>query len=41
MTQYDRILGAAGNFYVSVQFARIPKDILIRDYGVGMIVYTL
>ena len=32
--------GAAGDLFVTARFARMPRDILIRDYGVGMTVYA-
>lgn len=38
--QITNIAGAAGDFYVSVRFLFMPKDILVRDFGVGMRVYS-
>lgn len=38
--QIGNISGAAGDFYVTYKFSRLPKDILIKDYGVGMKVYS-
>jgi len=38
--QVFNISGAAGDLFVSVKFSRLPKDILIKDYGVGMMVYS-
>lgn len=38
-TQMQNIGGAAGDFYVTVKFSRFSKDILVRDYGVGMKVF--
>lgn len=38
--QIFNISGAAGDLYVTVRFSRLPKDILIGDYGVGMAVYA-
>ena len=32
--------GAAGDAFVTVKFASMPKDILVRDDGVGMTVYS-
>lgn len=32
--------GAAGDYYVTVKFSRFPKDILVKDRGVGMTVYS-
>ena len=32
--------GAAGDLYVTVKFSRLPKDILVKDHGVGMVVYS-
>lgn len=40
LIQMCNISGAAGDFYVTLRFLRYPKDILIRDRGVGMTVYT-
>lgn len=40
MLQIMNISGAAGDFFVSVRFSRLPKDILVKDYGVGMTVYS-
>ena len=38
--QIINLSGAAGDFFVSVRFSRLPKDILVKDYGVGMTVYS-
>lgn len=38
--QITNISGAAGDFYVTAKFSRMPSDILIRDYGVGMRVFS-
>ena len=38
--QIINISGAAGDLFVTVRFARFPADILVRDYGVGMTVYS-
>ena len=40
LLQIVNISGAAGDFYVTVKFISLPKDILVKDYGVGMTVYT-
>lgn len=40
MIQVLNISGAAGDLYVTVKFSRFPKDVLIKDYGVGMTVYS-
>ena len=32
--------GAAGDLFVTVKFSRMPSDVLIQDYGVGMKVYS-
>lgn len=40
IVQISNISGAAGDFYVSVKFASLPDDILVKDYGVGMTVYS-
>jgi len=38
--QIINISGAAGDFYVTAKFARFPEDILVRDKGVSMTVYS-
>ena len=38
--QIANLSGAAGDLFVTVKFSRFPKDILIKDYGVGMTVYS-
>ncbi len=38
--QVMNLSGAAGDLYVTVRFARMPRDILIHDDGVGMQVYS-
>lgn len=38
--QVMNISGAAGDLFVTVRFSRFPKDILVRDHGVGMTVYS-
>lgn len=38
--QIINISGAAGDLYVTFKFSRLPKDILIRDHGVSMLVYS-
>lgn len=38
--QLLNISGAAGDLYVTIKFARFPKDILVKDCGVGMTVYS-
>ena len=38
--QIFNISGAAGDFFVTAKFSRMPKDILIKDHGVGMVVYS-
>ncbi|MBQ2661387.1 MAG: DUF3267 domain-containing protein [Clostridia bacterium] len=38
--QIINISGAAGDLFVTVRFSRLPKDILVKDYGVGMTVYS-
>ncbi len=40
LVQVINISGAAGDLYVTLKFARLPKDILVRDCGVGMTVYS-
>ena len=38
--QIVNLSGAAGDIFVTVKFSCLPKDILIKDYGVGMTVYS-
>jgi len=38
--QITNISGAAGDFYVTAKFIGFPKDILVKDHGVGMAVYS-
>lgn len=38
--QTSNLSGAAGDLFVTARFSRLPKDIWIRDYGVGMHVYS-
>ncbi|MBR2388028.1 MAG: DUF3267 domain-containing protein [Clostridia bacterium] len=38
--QISNVGGAAGDYFVTVRFSRLPKDILVKDYGVGMVVYS-
>ncbi|MBQ8029816.1 MAG: DUF3267 domain-containing protein [Clostridia bacterium] len=38
--QISNISGAAGDIYVTAKFSKFPKDILIKDSGVGMTVYS-
>lgn len=38
--QVMNISGAAGDLFVTVRFSCFPKDILVRDTGVGMTVYS-
>jgi hypothetical protein len=40
LIQISNISGAAGDLYVTVKFSKLPKDILVKDYGVGMRVYS-
>lgn len=40
LVQITNISGAAGDLYVTVKFSRLPKDILVRDWGVRMAVYA-
>ncbi len=39
-TQIFNLSGAAGDFYVTWRFSKLPKDILIQDTGVSMTVYS-
>lgn len=38
--QISNISGAAGDAYVTLKFSKMPKDILVKDIGVGMTVYS-
>ena len=38
--QIMNISGAAGDIYVTCRFSKMPSDILVRDHGVGMKVYS-
>ena len=38
--QVGNVSGAAGDVFVTLKFARMPRDILVRDTGVGMTVYS-
>lgn len=38
--QMINVSGAAGDLFVTVRFCRLPKDILVRDHGVSMVVYS-
>lgn len=38
--QIINLSGAAGDLFVTVKFSRFPKDILVKDYGVGMHVFS-
>lgn len=40
MIQITNLSGAAGDFLVTVKFFRMPGDILVKDHGVGMVVYS-
>ncbi len=40
MIQIINVSGAAGDLFVTVKFSRMPGDILVQDYGVGMTVYS-
>lgn len=40
LLQVINLSGAAGDLFVTVKFSRFAKDILVKDYGVGMTVYS-
>lgn len=40
LIQICNLSGAAGDLLVTFKFAHMPQDILVRDYGVGMRVYS-
>ena len=39
LVQITNLSGAAGDYYVTARFSRLPKNILVRDSGVSMCVY--
>ena len=38
--QIINMSGASGDLFVTIKFSGFPEDILIRDYGVGMTVFS-
>ena len=40
LVQIVNLSGAAGDLFVTVKFSKLPSDILVQDYGVGMTVYS-
>lgn len=38
--QICNLSGAAGDIYVTAKFSKLPSDILVKDIGVGMTVYS-
>lgn len=38
--QIINLSGAAGDLYVTAKFSRMPSDILVKDVGIGMTVYS-
>lgn len=38
--QVMNLSGAAGDAFVTLRFSKMPKDILVKDSGVGMTVYS-
>jgi len=38
--QMFNISGAAGDFFVTAKFLRFPDDILVKDHGTDMVVYS-
>lgn len=40
LIQIANLSGAAGDLFVTVKFAQMPRNILVQDYGVGMTVYS-
>ena len=40
LLQIINISGAAGDLFVTLKFSRFPKDILIKDDGLGMTVFS-
>lgn len=40
IVQIQNLSGAVGDLFVAFKFARMPRDILVKDVGVGMTVYS-
>lgn len=40
ITECMNLSGAAGDIYITFLFSKMPKDILIKDTGIDMTVYT-
>ena len=40
LIQLTNVSGAVGDLFVSVRFSRFPRDILVKDTGVSMTVYS-
>lgn len=40
LVQITNLSGAAGDLFVTVKFLKLPEDILVKDYGVSMVVYS-
>lgn len=40
LVQIMNLSGAAGDFFVTIKFSQFPDDILVKDHGVGMVVYS-
>ena len=40
LLQIINVSGAVGNLFVTIKFAAMPKDILVKDDGVSMTVYS-
>ncbi len=40
MIQIVNLSGAVGDLFVTIKFSRLPADILVKDYGVGMHVFS-
>ena len=38
--QIINLSGAAGDLFVTAKFLRLPNDVLVKDYGVSMTVYS-
>ncbi|MBQ8550167.1 MAG: DUF3267 domain-containing protein [Clostridia bacterium] len=38
--EVNNLSGAAGDLYVTLRFSKLPEDILVRDHGVGMAVFS-
>ena len=40
LVQIMNLSGAAGDLFVTIKFSRMPRNILVQDFGLGMTVYS-